>query len=106
MRNGDIEIGEDWGRLFERLSSKSMDLSESFQTVVRDSAVVRWVCCERRKRSPRATDGAGSGSVLVRTLARMRRKLSMTVLTSRTDSGDKPSMTKIAVAGTDDFSFV
>ena len=60
------------------------------------------VCCERRKqgalRSPRPTDGAGSGSVLLRNVARMRNKLSTTVLTSRTNSRGKPSMTKIGWA--------
>ena len=54
----------------------------------------------RRVALPRPTDGAGFGSVLVRDVARMRSKLSTTVLTSRTDSGGESSMTKIGWAST------
>ena len=54
----------------------------------------------RRVASPRPTDGASFGSVLVRDVGRMRSKLSTTVLTSRTDSGGESSMTKIGWAST------
>ena len=102
--------------MFESLSSKStLDLSESLSTVVRDGAVVRWVCCEcagaqgaLRHRADgwrRFWVSLGAGP------ARMRSERTTTGLTSRADSGrqtldDKDWMgldTVIcAAAGTDD----
>ena len=89
-------MGEDGRRLFGRLSSKSLDLSKSSQAFVRDGAVVCWVCCEcaGEQGARRFWVSLGAGP------ARVRSERTTTYLTSRTDSGVKPSMTKIGWAST------
>ena len=101
--------------MLESLSSKStLDLSASLSTVVRDGAVVRWVCCEcagaqgaLRHRADgwrRFWVSLGAGP------ARMRSERTTTGLTSRTNSeetlDDKDWMgldvVICAAAGTDD----